>query len=162
MPTSNVGVVGRSILPTRNVGSGRKNGDESRWPSNVGGRQRGLALPQTFAAASNGRGSWRSAKPRSVRRPRSAVRLLREEQGVHQGYGRLRHCSESSAVGAAEARRRAELRHPQDKTVYLQYLPPKSLLLGWSVSMLVWMVLRRQRALRRGRRRLRQPQSRTS
>ena len=40
-------------------------------------------------------------------------------------------------------RRGAELRHPQDKTVYLQYLPPKSLLLGWSVSMLVWMVLRR-------------------
>ena len=46
-------------------------------------------------------------------------------------------------MGAAEARRRAELRHPQDKTVYLQYLPPTSLLLGWSVSMLVWMVLRR-------------------
>ena len=46
-------------------------------------------------------------------------------------------------MGAAEARRRAELRHPQDKIVYLQYLPPKSLLLGWSVSMLVWMVFRR-------------------
>ena len=96
-------VVGRSILPTRNVGSGRPNGDESRWPSYVGGRQRGLALPQTFATASNGRGSWRSAKLRSARRPGSGVRLLREEQGVHQGYGRLRNppTSSSTELGAS-------------------------------------------------------------
>ena len=53
--------------------------------------------------AQGGRGSWRSAKLKSARRRGSGVRLLREKQGVHQGYRRLRNppTSSSTELGAS-------------------------------------------------------------